>query len=135
MSRSVNVVVVSGNLTRDPETRKTGVGTGVCTFTIAVNRKYKDKESVSFIKITAWAKLGEVCQQYLFKGSGVIVSGRIEQERWEDNDGNAKERTGVVAADIQFLTKKEGGHKPESVEEEEQLSDDDSDLEDLPFTS
>ena len=107
MANSINVVVVSGNLTRDPETRKTGVGTGVCTFTIAVNRKYKDKESVSFLKVTAWAKLGELCQEYLSKGRGVIVSGRLEQERWETEDGTAKERTGIIADQIQFMAQKE----------------------------
>lgn len=126
MAHNINVVVASGNLTRDPETRKTGVGTGVCAFTIAINRKYKDKESVSFVKVTVWGKLGEICQQYLNKGSGVIVSGRIEQERWESEDGTARERTGIVASDVQFLTKKtdQGGEDPEERDAEENNFDD-----------
>ena len=87
--RGFSKAIITGNLTRDPELRSTPNGASVCSFSVAVNRTYRDtsgenKEEVSFIDCSAWNKLGEMIAQYAKKGSGVLVSGRLSQRSWED---------------------------------------------------
>ena len=82
--RGFSKAIIAGNLTRDPELRTTPNGSNVCSFTVAVNRTFRDasgeqKESVSFIDCSAWGKLSEVISQYAKKGSGVLVCGRLDQ--------------------------------------------------------
>ena len=105
--RGFSKAIITGNLTRDPELRTTTNGSTVCTFSVAVNRVYKDasgeqKESVSFIDCSAWGKLGEMINQYAKKGSGVLVSGRLEQRSFEGKDGVRRSRTEIVAEDFNF---------------------------------
>jgi single-strand DNA-binding protein len=101
--------IIAGNLTRDPETRTTPGGASVTSFTIAVNRSFKDasgsnRESTSFLDCVAWAKGGELIAQYCKKGSGLLVSGRIEQRSWEDKDTKQKRsKVEVVVEDFSFL--------------------------------
>ena len=81
--RGFSKAIITGNLTRDPELRTTPNGATVCSFSVAVNRVYRDasgeqKEDVSFIDCSAWGKLGEMINQYAKKGSGVLVSGRLD---------------------------------------------------------
>ena len=110
---SFNKVILMGNLTRDPELRYNPNGTAVASFTVALNRKYRqgdeDKEEVSFIDIVVWGKQAENCGQYLGKGSGVLVEGRLQQRRWETDDGQKRSKVEVVAQSVQFMPKRGAG--------------------------
>ena len=106
--RGFSKAIITGNLTRDPELRTTPNGASVCSFSVAVNRVYKDsngeqREDVSFIDCSAWGKLGEMIGQYAKKGSGVLVSGRLDQRSWEDkNSGQKRSRVEIVVEDFNF---------------------------------
>lgn len=107
--RGFSKAIITGNLTRDPELRTTANGSNVCSFSVAVNRVYKDssgeqKEDVSYIDCSAWGKLGEMISQYAKKGSGVLVSGRLDQRSWEDKNGGGKRsRVEIVVEDFNFV--------------------------------
>ncbi|MEK7308778.1 MAG: single-stranded DNA-binding protein [Nitrospirota bacterium] len=107
-----NKIILVGNLTRDPEIRYTPNGTSVCNFGIAVNRKYKQgdevKEEVTFINIVVFGKQADTCGQYLNKGSSVLVEGRLQERRWETEDGQKRSKFEVVAQTVRFLSKKSG---------------------------
>ena len=109
MARGFSKVILCGNLTRDPELRATPSGTQVCSFGIAVNRVYRDasganKETVSFFDCSAWGRSGETIAQYAKKGTGMLVSGRLEQRSWDDKSTGAKRsRVEVVVEDFNFL--------------------------------
>ena len=105
---SLNKVFLIGNLTRDPELRYIPSGSAVATFTVAVNRVYKDqagekKEQVSFIRVVVWGRRAEVCGEYLSKGSPVFVEGRLQSRDWETQEGQKRSTVEVVADNIQFL--------------------------------
>lgn len=113
MPATLNKVMMIGNLTRDPEMRYLPSGQGVASFSIALNRAYQSpqgekKEEVSFIRVVAWAKLAEICSQYLKKGNPVFVEGRLQSRSWEAQDGTKKSTVEVVATNIQFLNKGTG---------------------------
>ena len=103
---SLNSIIVEGNLTRDPEYRLTPKGTGVCMFSVASNRYYKKDEEMqqetSFFNVETWAKLAETCNQYLNKGRGVRVIGRLKQDRWTNKEGQNREKIKIVAEHIDF---------------------------------
>ena len=108
MAANLNKVLLIGNLTRDPELRYIPSGSAVATFTVAVNRVYKDqagekKEQVSFIRVVVWGRRAEVCGEYLSKGSPVFVEGRIQSRDWETQEGQKRSTVEVVADNIQFL--------------------------------
>ncbi len=109
MARGFSKAIITGNITRDPETRSTPSGATVTSFSVAVNRSFRDssgeqKESVSFIDCSAWGKAGEIIAQYAKKGSGILVSGRLDQRSWEDKDSGAKRsRVEIVVEDFNFL--------------------------------
>jgi single-strand DNA-binding protein len=114
---SLNKVFLMGNLTRDPELRYTPGGASVCTFGLAVNRRFKTKQGDNrdetlFVDVTAWAKQAELCSQYLSKGRPVFVEGRLRLESWTGNDGQKRSKMGVVAQNIQFLGGPGGGAAP-----------------------
>ena len=105
--RGFSKAIITGNLTRDPELRTTPNGASVCSFSVAVNRVYKDsngeqKEDVSFIDCSAWGRLAEMINQYAKKGSGVLVSGRLDQRSFEGKDGVRRSRTEIVVEDFNF---------------------------------
>lgn len=104
-----NKVILMGNLTVNPELRYTPNGTSVASFSLATNRRFKQgdelKEEVCFIDVVAFGKQAEHCGQYLTKGSGVIVDGRLQQRRWETDDGQKRSKHEVVADSVTFLTK------------------------------
>ena len=108
--RGFSKAIITGNLTRDPELRTTPNGASVCSFSVAVNRVFRDssgtqQESVSFIDCSAWGKLGEMIGQYAKKGAGVLVSGRLEQRSWEDkNSGQRRSRVEIVVEDFNFTS-------------------------------
>ena len=117
---SFNRVILMGNLTRDPELRYNPNGTPVCNFSLALSRKYKQgeefREEVSYIDIVVFAKQAENCGQYLQKGSGVLIEGRLQQRRWETDDGQKRSKVEVVASNVQFMPKRHGGSEPEAAE-------------------
>ena len=102
-------VIIAGNVTRDPELRTTPGGTQVCSFGVAVNRNFRDssgnmRDSVSFFDCSAWGKSGEVIAQYVKKGSGIIVSGRLEQRSWDDKStGQKRSRVEITVEDFTFV--------------------------------
>ena len=105
---SLNKVLLMGNLTRDPELRYIPSGSAVTSFTIAMNRVYKlqtgeKKEEVSFVRVVVWARLAEVCNDYLKKGSPVFVEGRLQSRSWDTPDGQKRSTLEVIASNIQFL--------------------------------
>lgn len=107
---SFNKVILIGNLTKDPEVRYTPTGTPVANFRLAVNRRYKQgeekKEDVCYIDIVVFGKQAESCGQYLNKGKGVIVDGRLQERRWETTDGQKRSKHEVVAQDVRFLPRR-----------------------------
>jgi single-strand DNA-binding protein len=105
---SVNKAILIGNLGADPELRYTNTGTAVANFRIATNDQWTDKngekqERVEWHNIVAWAKLGEVCGKYLKKGRPVYVEGRLQTRQWEDQQGNKRYTTEIVAQVMQML--------------------------------
>ncbi len=118
----LNSVIVEGNLVRDPELGYTPKGTAVCRFAIASNRYYRQEEDynneVSFFDVTAWARLAEVCNEYLEKGRGVRVIGRLKQNRWEDSDGKGRSRVFIVAEHVEFKPRPKVEGENERVPEE-----------------
>jgi single-strand DNA-binding protein len=114
---NLNKVMLIGNLTRDPELRVTPKGTAICTFSIAVNRKFKDdsggeREEVTYVDIEAWGKSGENISKYCTKGRPLFVEGRLRLDQWEDKTTKEKRsRMKVVLENFQFLGggRSEGG--------------------------
>lgn len=106
MMNNLNSILIEGNLVRDPELSYTPKGTAVCKFTVACNRFYKqDQETqkeVSYFDVTTWTRLAEVCGEYLKKGRGVRVVGRLKQDRWADPDGKQHSRILVIAEHVEF---------------------------------
>ena len=105
---NLNKVLLIGNLTKDPELRYTPQGTAVVNLRLAVNRKFKNKnqelkEETCFITVVAWSKQAETCNQYLHKGSGLFVEGRLQSRSWEDAAGAKRSVIEVTAERIQFL--------------------------------
>lgn len=105
----MNKITLIGNLTRDPEVRATPNGITVCTFTIAVNRRFANKDGekeTDFFRINAWRQLGEVCAQYLAKGRKVAVVGELQARTYESKDGETRMSLDVQADEVEFLTPK-----------------------------
>lgn len=106
---SFNKVLLIGNLTKDPELRYTPQGTAVANLRLAVNRKFRDrqsselKEEVCFVTAVAWDKQAEICNQYLHKGSPLLVEGRLQSRSWEDNAGQKRSTIEVRVERVQFL--------------------------------
>ena len=113
-----NKVILLGHLTRNPELRYTPNGTPIASFGLGVNRKRRQgndmKEEVCFIDIVVFGTQAEHCAQYLTKGNGVIVDGRLLQRRWETEDGHKRSKHEVMAQTVRFLPK--GGHATAQVE-------------------
>ena len=112
MARSVNKVIIIGNLTRDPELRYTPGGQAVSSFGVATNRNWVDKsgekkEEVEFHNVVAWGKLTELTSQLLKKGRKVYVEGRLQTRSWEGKDGVTRQRTEIVTEDMVVLDRRE----------------------------
>jgi single-strand DNA-binding protein len=135
---SVNKVILVGHLGSDPEVRYTPSGKAVANFSLATTERFTNKEGekeerTEWHKIVAWARLGEICGEYLTKGSQVYIEGRLQTRNWEDRDGNKRYTTEIVAQAMQMLGggSKKGGEVA-SVEEshpsEEPISIPDDDI-------
>jgi single-strand DNA-binding protein len=104
----VNKAILIGHLGADPELRHTQSGTAVATFSLATTERYTDKsgerqERTEWHRIVAWARLGEICNQYLKKGKQVYIEGRIQTRQWEDQSGNKRYTTEIVANNMTML--------------------------------
>lgn len=107
MARSVNQVILLGNLTRDPELRQTPSGQSVCSFSLALNRAYKGQngewqEATDYIDCVAWGPLAERVAQYLSKGRRALVQGRLQSRSWEQ-EGQKRSKVEVLANDVTFI--------------------------------
>lgn len=114
---SLNSVNIMGNLTRDPEIKYLPSGKNVCNLSIANNRVYiknGDKVTeVSYFDVDVWGPAAENCAKYLTKGNGIIIEGRLRQDRWE-KDGKTQSRVRITANAVHFLPKRQGGAQPQS---------------------
>lgn len=103
---SLNKIFIMGRLTKDPELRRTQTGTPVATFTLAVDRDFKDKSTgergVDFIDCTAWRQTGEFVSRYFAKGRMAVVEGRLQMREWTDKQGNKRRSAEVVADNVYF---------------------------------
>lgn len=134
-SRSINKVVLLGNLTRDPELKYTPAGTAVCTFGIATNRSWttqdgQTKEEAQYHRIVAWQKLAELCSKLLTKGRKVYLEGRITYREYTDKNGQQRNITEIVLDDFIVFsdgrrteTGEEEAHESPSTSSHEQMTD------------
>lgn len=103
----MNKAILIGNLTRDPESRTTQSGISVCTFTLAINRRFVDKQTgqreADFINIVTWRQQAELCARYLTKGRKVAVVGSIQTRSYDAQDGTKRYVTEVVADEVEFI--------------------------------
>ena len=106
---NINVVVLTGNLTRDPELRSLPSGTSVCDMRIAVNTRRKNgatgewEDKPNYFDVKVWGAQGENCQRFLSKGRPVAVQGRLEWREWETQDGQKRQAVDIIAESVQFL--------------------------------
>ena len=111
----INKVILIGNLGADPELRFTQSGTPVASFRIATTERWKDKEGnpqeqTEWHNIVAWSRLAEICGEYLNKGSRVYIEGKLQTRKWQDQNGNDRYTTEIVAREMKMLTPRgEGG--------------------------
>lgn len=146
---SLNKVFLMGNLTRDPEVRYIPSGTAVADLGVAVNERFKDRDSgewrekAVFVDVTVWRRQAETCAEYLSKGSPVMIEGRLQLDQWENSEGQKRSKLKVLADRVQFLSAAQGkggssgggGHKsgnggvsPASSSHDEPVETDDDDL-------
>jgi single-strand DNA-binding protein len=115
MARGVNKVILIGNLGDAPELRYTGSGTAVCNMSLATNETYTDNDgnevqNTEWHDVVAWGRLGEICNEYLQKGSQVYFEGKLQTRSWDDQDGNTRYSTEVKAREMMFLdSNRQGG--------------------------
>lgn len=110
----LNRATIIGNVTRDPELRQTSNGRAVCSFGVATNRNWTDQsgarqEQTEFHNVVTWAKLAEICSQYLAKGRKVYIEGRLQTRDWEGQDGIKRYRTEIIAENMIILDRKGAG--------------------------
>jgi single-strand DNA-binding protein len=111
---NINVVVVTGNLTRDPELRSTSGGTSVCKLRVAVNSRRRDPggewvDKPNYFDVTVWGAQGENCANYLSKGRPVAIEGRLDWREWEAKEGGKRQSVEIIANSVQFLGSRDGG--------------------------
>ena len=120
-SSNINTVVITGNLTKEPELRETGTGLPVCELRVACNAAIKkDGEwttKPNYFQVNCWGGMAENCNKYLDKGSKVGVFGRLEWQKWESKEGGTNSRVVIVANQVEFLTAK--GSRPKPTPEDE----------------
>src|SRR3989338_10761002 len=123
---NVNIVILVGRLTDNPESRTTPGGQQVCSFRMATNRTWTDRqgtkqERVEYHTVIAWRRLAEIASQYLTKGGLVFVEGHLETRSWQGADGQKKYRTEIIADRLQLGPRPQGGtpaQEPEQKKEE-----------------
>jgi single-strand DNA-binding protein len=126
--RSLNKVMLIGNLTKDPVMRFTPTGSAVCSFSLATNSSWtprdggEKQEKVEYHNIVAWNKLAELCGQLMKKGDKVYVEGRLQTRDWKSNDGQDRRTTEVVISDMLLLTSK-GGYQGQNTSKSDASED------------
>jgi single-strand DNA-binding protein len=106
---NINRVIITGNLTRDPELRSTSSGMSVCSMRVACNTRRKDQstgdwvDKPNFFDVTVWGAQGENCARFLSKGRPVAIDGRLEWREWQDKEGNTRQSIDIIADAVQFL--------------------------------
>ena len=127
----MNKVMVIGNLGNDPEIRYTQNETPVTTLSVATNERWKDSEGnrqehTEWHRVVAWGKLAEVCGEHLNKGSKVYIEGKLRTQKWEDQDGNTRYTTEIVAKGLEMLGGRQdnGGFQPNGSNEPPMPGDD-----------
>ena len=133
----MNKIVICGRLAKEPELRTTSSGTEVCGFTVAVDRRIKknDEKGTDFIDCTAWGKTGVFVNTYFHKGDGITVEGRMESQKWVDNDGKNRVSWGVTCDNVEFSlgkSKSQGTGTAAENSEVQQSSKNFIDIEPLP---
>jgi single-strand DNA-binding protein len=132
---NINTVVITGNLTRDPELRSTPGGTAVCKLRVAVNSSRKDGQTgewvdkPNYFDVTVWGAQGENCANYLSKGRPVAVSGRLDWREWEAQDGSKRQAVEIIANSVQFLGSRDGGGNGNGFKAQSDVPADTSDFE------
>ncbi|MBI2096195.1 MAG: single-stranded DNA-binding protein [Candidatus Taylorbacteria bacterium] len=141
----LNKAIIVGNLTRDPELKALPSGIQVCSFGMATNRVWKDKdgnkkEAADFHNVVVFGRQAEIVSQYLRKGSQVLVEGRMQTRSWDGQDGQKRYRTEIVADRVQFGARSGGGGAAGGSKEKKEVSDEaieypeeDIKPEDIPF--
>ena len=131
----LNHITIMGRLTRDPELRRTGSGTAVTSFTVAVDRDFASngEKETDFIDCVAWRATGEFVDKYFTKGSMIVVSGRLQIRSWNDKDGNKRRTAEVVADNCYFGESKKTDSAPSGglqapAQDFARLDDDDAQL-------
>jgi single-strand DNA-binding protein len=111
---NINRVIITGNLTRDPELRSLQSGMSVCSLRVACNTRRKDGatgewvDKPNYFDVTIWGRQGENAAQYLSKGRPVAIDGRLEWREWQDQQGNKRQSVDIIADNVQFLSSPEG---------------------------
>lgn len=129
---NINHVVLTGNLTQDPDLRETGSGTPVCELRIACNTSIKRdgnwEQKANYFQVNAWGGMGKNCKEWLSKGSKVGIDGRLDWQMWEDKKeaGKTNSRVVIIAQSVEFLdTRKKGEGKPKTEDTESTEKEDD----------
>jgi len=141
---NLNKTFLVGNLTADPELKNLPSGQAVCSFRLATNRMWTDKDSgekkqkAEFHNIVAWGKLATLASQYLNKGNLVLVEGRLSTRTWDDPSGNKRYKTEIIAENIQFGPKSfQTSEEPKQEKKEEEIptieEGEDIDVDEIPF--
>lgn len=117
MAKDLNKVMLTGHLGADPEMRYTPQGSAVTTFRVASGRSWKSSdgsahEETEWFRVVAWDKLGEICNQYLTKGTRVYIEGRLRTNKWQDKDGQDRYTTEVIASDMIILSSRQDRQAP-----------------------
>jgi single-strand DNA-binding protein len=133
---NINRVIITGNLTRDPELRSTPGGTSVCSLRVAVNSRRKEADQwvdkPNYFDVTVWGQQGENCAQYLSKGRPVAVDGRLNWREWEAQDGSKRQSVDIIADSVQFLGSRDSAPMNGSGSPESDLRADTSDFDEVP---
>lgn len=138
MAKDLNKVMLTGRLGADPEMRYTPNGSPVTSFNVASSRKRSSqdgeaREETEWFKVVAWNKLAEICSNYLTKGSKVYIEGRLQTRSWEDQNGQKRYSTEVIANDMIMLDSRRPSDRPEGGGQSRGVEDMDVDVDDMPF--
>ena len=135
----MNKIMLIGNLGRDPEMNYTPSGTPITKFTLAVNRRTKDRttgerrDETTWFNIVVWERLAETCNQYLHKGSKVYLEGRMTSRRYTDKDGNERTAWEVTATDMEMLESRAESQARMGQGGRSEFGDEDMSTDDIPF--
>ncbi len=143
MPKSVNKVIMVGNVGKDPEVKYTASGTAVAKFNLATNEGFKDKSGewqnrAEWHNVIAWERLAEIVGEYVHKGTKLYVEGKLQTSSWEDRDGHKNYRTEIVARDLVLLSSRDADHEADHTEADDKRESEHSGAgeitdEDIPF--